>query len=118
MKYVTAGTLRLPARIHFGYGARAQLSEVLRPSGRCVLAIVDPFLIETPIFRETITKLETDGFDVAVHSDISPELPIASLDAAAAFAREYAPTSSSPSAAAARWTPRSWSACSPPTAGR
>ena len=86
MKYVTAGTLRLPARIHFGYGARAQLSEVLRPSGRCVLAIVDPFLIETPIFRETITKLETDGFDVAVHSDISPELPTASLDAAAAFA--------------------------------
>ncbi|WP_327104926.1 iron-containing alcohol dehydrogenase [Nonomuraea glycinis] len=91
MKYVTAGTLRLPARVHFGYGARAQLSEVLRPSGRCVLAIVDPFLIETPIFRETITKLETDGFDVAVHSDISPELPTASLDAAAAFAREYAP---------------------------
>jgi alcohol dehydrogenase len=91
MKYVTAGTLRLPTRVHFGYGSRAQLSEVLRLHGRWVLAIVDPFLIETPIFRETITRLEADGFDVAVHSDISPELPTASLDAAAAFAREHAP---------------------------
>jgi alcohol dehydrogenase len=91
MKYVTAGTLRLPPRVHFGYGSRAQLSEVLRLHGRWVLAIVDPFLIETPIFRETITRLEADGFHVAVHSDISPELPTASLDAAAAFAREHAP---------------------------
>ncbi|MFI7447327.1 iron-containing alcohol dehydrogenase [Nonomuraea sp. NPDC049714] len=91
MNYVTAGTLRLPPRVHFGYGSRAQLSEVLRLHGRWVLAIVDPFLIETPIFRETITRLEADGFHVAVHSDISPELPTASLDAAAAFAREHAP---------------------------
>ncbi|MEU5704543.1 iron-containing alcohol dehydrogenase [Streptomyces aurantiacus] len=91
MTYGTAGTLRLPTRIHFGFGARAQLGEVLRLSGRRVLAIVDPFLNDAPIFGETIAGLKADGFDVAVYSDILPELPIASLDAAAAFARRYGP---------------------------
>jgi alcohol dehydrogenase len=91
MTDVSAGTLRLPARIHFGYGARAQLSEVLRLHGNRVLAIVDPFLIGTPILAETVAGLKSDKFDVAVYSDVLPELPIASLDAAAAFAREYEP---------------------------
>ncbi|MFD2417028.1 iron-containing alcohol dehydrogenase [Amycolatopsis pigmentata] len=86
-----SGTLRLPARVHFGYGSRAQLNEVLSLSGRRVLAIVDPFLIEAPIFAETVTRLKADGFEVAVYADITPELPIASLDAAASFAREYGP---------------------------
>jgi alcohol dehydrogenase len=91
MKYVTAGTLRLPPRVHFGYGSRAQLGEVLRLSGSRVLAIVDPFLIDTPLFTEIVARLRADGLDVAVHADIRPELPIASLDAAAGFAREYGP---------------------------
>ncbi len=91
MNHVSAGTLRLPTRVHFGYGARDQLGEVLRLSGSRVLAIVDPFLVESPIFGEVVAGLAEDGFDVAVHSDVQPELPIASLDAAAAFAREYRP---------------------------
>jgi alcohol dehydrogenase class IV len=85
------GTLRLPTRIHFGYGSRAQLSEVLRLHGRRVLAIVDPFLTEAPIFADVLTALKADDLDVAVYSDIEAELPIASLDAAAAFAQQYEP---------------------------
>ncbi|MEV5410369.1 iron-containing alcohol dehydrogenase [Thermopolyspora sp. NPDC052614] len=91
MKDLMAGTLRLPARVHFGYGSRAQLSEVLRLNGRRVLAVVDPFLIDTPIFAEMLAAPAADGFDVAVYSDIRPELPTESLDDAAAFAREHAP---------------------------
>ncbi|GLX03903.1 iron-containing alcohol dehydrogenase [Microbispora sp. NBRC 16548] len=88
---IPAGTLRLPARVHFGYGSRAQLGEVLGLGGRRVLAVVDPFLIETPIFGETVAGLTAAGFDVAVYSDIRPELPTESLDDAAAFAREHEP---------------------------
>jgi len=91
MKDVMAGTLRLPARVHFGYGARAQLGEVLRLGGRRVLAVVDPFLIDTPIFAEMAAALAAGGFDLAVYSDIRPELPAESLDDAAEFAREHAP---------------------------
>ncbi|MCO1616211.1 iron-containing alcohol dehydrogenase [Micromonospora sp. CPM1] len=83
------GTLRLPPRIHFGYGARRQLPEVVRLHGRRVLAVVDPFLVGTPILRETVDALTAAGLGVLVHSDITPELPVDTLDAAVATARDY-----------------------------
>jgi alcohol dehydrogenase len=85
------GTLRLPARIHFGYGARAQLPELVGLHGTRVLAVVDPFLTTTEIFGETLRALQAGGSEVLVYSDILPELPVASLDAAGVVAREFAP---------------------------
>ncbi|MGC4861868.1 iron-containing alcohol dehydrogenase [Micromonospora sp. DT68] len=83
------GTLRLPARVHFGYGARAQLPETVGVHGRRVLAVVDPFLVRTPFLDDTIGALTAAGLDVRVHSDITPELPVDTLDTAAATAQEY-----------------------------
>jgi alcohol dehydrogenase class IV len=83
------GTLRLAARIHFGYGSRAQLTEVVRSHGRRVLAVVDPFLLRTRFFDELIGALTGAGLDVLVHSDITPELPVDTLDAAGAVARAH-----------------------------
>jgi alcohol dehydrogenase len=91
MTDVHTGTLRLPARIHFGYGARAQLPDLLGLHGRRVLAVVDPFLTQTEIFGEVVGALEVGGSEVLVYSDILPELPVASLDAAGAVAREFGP---------------------------
>jgi alcohol dehydrogenase class IV len=85
------GTLRLPARVHFGYGVRAQLPEVVGMHGRRVLAVFDPFLVRTPFFQETVDGLSAAGLEVRVHSDITPELPVDTLDAAGASAREYGP---------------------------
>ncbi|WP_213450564.1 iron-containing alcohol dehydrogenase [Rhizomonospora bruguierae] len=83
------GTLRLPARVHFGYGVRAQLPEVVRVHGRRVLAVLDPFLTRTPYLPDTVGALTSAGLDVRVYSDITPELPVDTLDAAATVAREY-----------------------------
>lgn len=83
------GTLRLPARVHFGYGARAQLPEIVAVHGRRVLAVVDPFLEKTPHFTAVLESLTAAGLDVRTHSDIVPELPVDTLDAGAAVAREY-----------------------------
>lgn len=83
------GTLRLPSCVHFGSGARAQLPEVVGVHGRRVFAIVDPFLVGTPFFADTVGALSAAGFEVRVHSDITPELPVDSLDGAAALAREF-----------------------------
>lgn len=80
------GTLRLPTRIHFGYGTRAQLPELLKLHGRKVLAIVDPFLVGTELFTGVLTSLSDAGLEVVVYSDIKPELPVASLDSAGEFA--------------------------------
>ena len=83
------GTLRLAARIHVGYGTRAQLTEVVRGHGRRVLAVVDPFLLRTRYFDELIGGLTGAGLDVRVYSDITPELPVDTLDAAGAVARAH-----------------------------
>jgi len=72
----SAGTLRLPGRLHFGFGVRAQLPALV--AGRRVLAVVDPFLKGTPFFAETVGALD----DVRVFDDVTPELPVDSLEAA------------------------------------
>jgi alcohol dehydrogenase class IV len=83
------GTLRLPARVHFGYGARGQLPEVVAVHGRRVLAVVDPFLVGTPVLTEVVDSLTAAGLEVRVYSDITPELPVPTLTAAAEVAREH-----------------------------
>jgi alcohol dehydrogenase class IV len=83
------GTLRLPATIHFGYGTRAQLPEVVRAHGRRVFAVVDPFLTRTRHLAELVDAMTAAGIEVRVHSDVAPELPVDTLDAAGAAARGY-----------------------------
>lgn len=75
-----AGTLRVAPRVHFGFGARSQLPVLL--SGR-VLAVVDPFLLGHPV-------LDLLG-DARIHSDVTPELPVGTLDEAGSLARTFAP---------------------------
>ncbi|MEA5360654.1 iron-containing alcohol dehydrogenase [Amycolatopsis sp., V23-08] len=83
------GTLRLPARVHFGYGARAQLPEIVAGHGTRVLAVVDPFLETTPHFAAVLGALGTAGLDVRTYSEITPELPVGTLTAGAAVARDH-----------------------------
>jgi alcohol dehydrogenase len=54
-----------------------------------VLAVVDPFLTRTRFLDEAVGGLTAAGLQVRVHSDITPELPVGTLDAAAAVARDY-----------------------------
>lgn len=83
------GTLRLPARVHFGYGTRNQLPEIVAEHGRRALVVVDPFLLTTPIFTEIVDSLTSAGLAVRTHSDITPELPVGTLDAGAVAVREH-----------------------------
>jgi alcohol dehydrogenase len=85
-----AGTLRLPPRIHVGFGVRAQIPELLAPHGKRVLVLADPFLVGTPLFDAILRDLEAAGFHTCVYTSIAPELPIASLDAAAENAATFA----------------------------
>lgn len=85
------GTLRLPGRIHFGYGVRAQLPELLGLHGHRVLAVIDPFLKGTELVLDVLETLKAAGLEVSVYSDIQPELPVESLNAAGDFARDFAP---------------------------
>lgn len=85
----TVGTLRLPARVHVGYGARAQLAGLVRVHGRRVLAVVDPFLLGTSVLTQIVDELAAADLAVRVHGDITPELPVDTLTAAAAVAREH-----------------------------
>ncbi|SFJ95381.1 iron-containing alcohol dehydrogenase [Amycolatopsis sacchari] len=84
------GTLRLPARVHFGYGARAQLPEIVAAHGKRVLAVVDPFLEGTPLLAELTGALTRHGCEVRKWSGVTPELPLGTLDEGASAAREHA----------------------------
>jgi alcohol dehydrogenase class IV len=83
------GTLRPAPRVHFGYGSRAQIPSLVKVHGQRVLAVVDPFLIRTRFFDEIVAALIEAGIGVRVYSDVTPELPVDTLDAPATIAREY-----------------------------
>jgi alcohol dehydrogenase len=83
------GTVRLPGRVHFGYGTRGQLPELAAVHGSRVLAVVDPFLRRTPLVAGAIDALTAAGLEVSVHSDITPELPVDTLDGGAAAAKAF-----------------------------
>lgn len=86
-----SGILRLPARVHFGYGTRAQIPALLSAHGTRVFALVDPFLLGTELLDEVLTAAQSAELTVEVCADVQPELPVASLDEVAARARAFAP---------------------------
>jgi alcohol dehydrogenase len=88
---MTFGTLRLPSRIHFGYGVRARIPELLGEHGRRVLALVDPALAASPLVREILSAVRASGAALDVVTEIEPELPVASLQALGAGARTFGP---------------------------
>lgn len=85
------GVLRLPQTIHFGYGARASLPQLLSPFGSRVLIVVDPFLATTELFATAVQGLRDQGHEIAIRSDIEPELPVATLHAAAEDSAGFSP---------------------------
>lgn len=85
----TVGTVRLPSRVHFGYGTRGQLPEVVSVHGSRALVVVDPFLERSPLFAAVIDALTAAGVEVRVHSEVTPELPVGTLDGGAAAARAF-----------------------------
>ncbi|MFR0355243.1 iron-containing alcohol dehydrogenase [Streptomyces sediminimaris] len=83
------GTLRLPAQVHFGYGCRAQLPDIVAAYGRRVLVVTDPFLAATPQITAVTDSLCSAGLEVRTYSDVTAELPVGTLDAAATVARAH-----------------------------
>jgi alcohol dehydrogenase len=77
------GTLRLPARIHVGYGSREQLPRIAAELGTRVFAVVDPFLVGSPLLDAMVAALREASLEVVVYSDVVPELPVESLTPAA-----------------------------------
>ena len=77
------GTLRLPARMHVGFGVRDRLvTELPAPSER-VFAVIDPFLVGSPLWEGLRRHLEDAGRQVRVFAEVTPELPVESLSVAA-----------------------------------
>lgn len=85
------GTLRLPKKIHFGYGAREQLPQAISELGKRVFVVADPFISTTPLFAEVIAGLKQNGLTLNIYSDILPELPADSLATAAEAASQFDP---------------------------
>ena len=85
------GLLRLPAQINFGDGAVASVSTLTTTLGTSVLICCDPVLASTAAFDRTRDSIERAGGRVRVWTDVQPELPVASVEHAAAAARATEP---------------------------
>ncbi|WP_291039013.1 iron-containing alcohol dehydrogenase [Herbiconiux sp.] len=85
------GTLRLPTRIHVGYGVRSQIPPLLAEHGSRVFAVVDPFLAGSPHFTALVDAVRAQGAEVEIHTDVLPELPVGSLTASGDAARAFGP---------------------------
>ncbi|MCU1583839.1 MAG: hypothetical protein JWM49_395 [Microbacteriaceae bacterium] len=85
------GVVRLPDFVHFGAGARVSITPSVLKYGRRVLVCCDPFLATTPDFQDTVDVLHKRGAVVRVMTDVVPELPVESIERAAAAAGEFAP---------------------------
>src|SRR5690606_4069491 len=85
------GVLRAPDHIHFGRGARAGLAPATARLGRRALVVVDPFLAGSPEFQTAAAELRASGVEVRIHAEVTPELPVDHVAAAAEAARGFAP---------------------------
>lgn len=83
------GTLRLPQRVHVGFGMRHRLVAELPDDCERVLAVVDPFLVGTPLWDGVREALEQADKRIQVYAGVAPELPVDSLTAAASDAADF-----------------------------
>lgn len=88
---VELGVLRLPDDVRFGYGVRAGIPEAVAALGRRVFVVADPFLATTAHFDSALEGLAARGLEVQVHTDVPPELPVATVEASGSIALSFAP---------------------------
>lgn len=89
--FLDFGVLRAPNILNFGTGARAAIPVEARKYGTRVGIVVDPFFTNTPDFRAVLAALEDAGLTYRVYSGVIPELPLDSIDAAAAAFADFSP---------------------------
>jgi alcohol dehydrogenase len=85
------GVLRLPDHVHFGAGSLDSLTPAVLAFGTRAFVCADPFLAGTPLFAAAVASLRDAGVEVAVSTDVVPELPVASIEDVASTAREFGP---------------------------
>ncbi|SFN61852.1 iron-containing alcohol dehydrogenase [Mycetocola miduiensis] len=79
--------LRAPHEVLFGAGQRLALPWVAARYGSRAIVFADPFLTSSPEFTAALAGLEDVGIATHVYSEILPELPTHTLDAAVEAAR-------------------------------
>jgi alcohol dehydrogenase len=88
---VDFGLLRLPNQVSFGPGALDSLPSVARSLGTRVFICADPFLATTALFEAARDAMIDSGLVVEVHTEIVPELPVATVEAAGVIAKAFGP---------------------------
>src|SRR5687767_9347196 len=83
--------LRSPAEVLFGSGMAAAAGGVAARHGHRVLAITDPVLAATEGYAAVLASLREAGLDVVEFTDAAVDVPMTTIDAAAATGREARP---------------------------
>jgi alcohol dehydrogenase class IV len=83
--------LRSPAEVLFGSGMAAAAGGVAARHGRRVLVITDPVIAATDGYAGVVRSLRRAGLDVVEFADAAVDVPMATIEAAAATGREARP---------------------------
>ena len=81
--------LRSPHQILFGAGQRRAVGWVTAAHGARAFVCADSYLLDSPELHSVVDALEAEGVAASVHTDVVPEMPVASVDGALASAREF-----------------------------
>ncbi|HWK29693.1 MAG TPA: iron-containing alcohol dehydrogenase [Solirubrobacter sp.] len=81
--------LRAPSQVLFGAGMAEAAGRVAGGYGGRVLVVTDPVIAQTPGFATVLASL--DALEVAVFADAVVDVPRATIDAAVALGRSFAP---------------------------
>lgn len=81
--------LRSPRQILFGDGQRGAVGWLTATHGSRAFVCADSYLVGSPELHDILESLHAQGVATAVHADVIPEMPVASVDGALNAAREF-----------------------------
>ena len=79
----------LPGRIQFGPGVAQTVGDEARPFGQRVMVVTDPGVHDAGLIEPIVSELERAGLDCTVFADVEANPRIATVEKAAAAAKEH-----------------------------
>jgi len=79
----------LPGRIQFGPGVAQTVGDEARPFGQRVMVVTDPGVHDAGLIEPIVSELERAGLECTVFADVEANPRIATVEKAAAAAKEY-----------------------------
>lgn len=84
-------THRAPRQLLEGVGTRRTAGAIVRQYGRRAFVLSDPIIAAQPGFEQITESLREAGVEAAIHTEVSPEVPVEEVERTVEVARRFGP---------------------------